>query len=210
MSRGPGIVNSTRVAVAVGCVLVSAAAGCSSRSPGSEPSTPASTSAVAPLPATSAIQDESIPGIGATRAAWDASHTPNAANNNGSAYGDDPSLPSYLTNDGAVYSDVGDLGTGRIQVYDLSMHTVDGDEVLRRLRQELPSDATVAWDLTLNQCYRVAFNSPTLQAAGHYMAAVQLQYIQEDGTTATNPDRFNIASFWLDEAGSPPDREKGC
>ena len=214
MSRGPGIVNSTRVAVAVGCVLVSAAAGCSSRTPWwstpSTPSTPASTSAAASLPATSAIQDESIPGIGATRANWDASHTPNAANNNGSAYGDDPSLPSYLTNDGAVYSDVGDLGTGRIQVYDLSMHTVDGDEVLRRLRQELPSDATVAWYLTLNQCYRVAFNSPTLQAAGHYMADVQLQYIQEDGTPATSPDRFNAASFWLNEAGSPPDPEKGC
>jgi hypothetical protein len=194
MSRGPGMVNSTRVAVAVGCVLVSAAAGCSSRSPWwSTPSTPASTSAAASLPATSAIQDESIPGIGATRAAWDASHTPNAANNNGSAYGDDPSLPSYLTNDGAVYSDVGDLGTGRIQVYDLSMHTVDGDEVLRRLRQELPSDATVTWDLTRDQCYRVAFNSPTLQAAGRYMAEAELQYIQQDGTTATSPDRFNHA-----------------
>jgi hypothetical protein len=210
MSRGPGIVNSTRVAVAVGCVLVSAAAGCSSRSPGSTPSTPASTSAVAPLPATSAVQGESIPGIGATRAAWDASHTPNAANNNGSVYGDDPSLPEYLTPSGAVYSEVSDQGTGRIQVYELSMHTVDPPEVLRRVRQELPSDATVAWDLSFDQCYRVAFNSPTLQAAGHYMAEVLLAYIQEDGTTATRPDRFNIASFWLDEAGSPPNPEKGC
>jgi hypothetical protein len=211
MSRGPEIVNSTRVAVAVGCLLVSAvAAACSSRSPGSTSSTPPSTSAAASLPATSAVQDESIPGIGATREKWDASHTPNAANNNGSDYGDDPSLPSYLTTNGAEYSGVDDQGTGRIQVYDLRMHTVDGDEVLRRVRQELPSDATVAWDLTLNQCYRVAFNSPTLQAAGHYMAAVRFEYIQEDGTPATSPDRFNIASFWLDEAGSPPNPEKGC
>jgi hypothetical protein len=199
--------------MAAGCVLVSAAAGCSSRSPGSTPSTPASTSAVAPLPATSAVQDESIPGIGATRANWDASHTPNAANNNGAAYGDDPSLPSYLAPNRAVYSDVDeDPGSQRIQYYTLNMPTVDPLEVLRRIRQELPSDATVAWDLTLNQCYRVAFNSPTLQAAGHYMAMadVQLQYIQEDGTTATNPDRFNQALLWLDEAGSPPNPEKGC
>ena len=196
-----------RVAVAIGCVFVCAAAGCSSRSLAS---TPASTSAAASLPATSAIQGELIPGIGATRASWDASHTLNAANNNGADYGDDPSLPSSVTSNGAVYRDVDDRGTGRIQVYTLAMHTVDAQQVLRQLRQELPSDATVAWDLTRDQCYRVAFNSPTLQAAGHYMAAVQLEYVQEDGTTATSPDRFNIAAFWLEEAGSPPNPEKGC
>ena len=196
-----------RVVVAIGCVLVSMAAGCSARSAGSAP---ASTSAAASLPAPSGIQGELIPGIGATRASWDASHTPNAANNNGTDYGDDPSLPSSVTNNGAVYRDVDDRGTGRIQVYTLAMHTVDAQQVLRQLRQELPSDATVAWDLTRDQCYRVAFNSPTLQAAGHYMAAVQLEYVQEDGTTATSPDRFNIAAFWLEEAGSPPNPEKGC
>ncbi|MDT5171485.1 MAG: hypothetical protein QOD02_4835 [Mycobacterium sp.] len=210
MSRGPGIVNSTRVAVAVGCALIGAAAGCSSPSPGSTPSTPARTAAAAPLLAISAIQDELIPGIGATRANWDASHTLNAANDNGSDYGDDPSLPSYLTNNGAVYRDVGDFGTGRIQAYTLAMHTVDAQEVLRQLRPELPSDATVAWDLTRDQCYRVAFNSPTLRAAGRAMAEAELQYIQADGTTATSPDRFNLASLWLEDAGSPPDPEKGC
>jgi hypothetical protein len=199
-----------RVAIAVGCVLVSATAGCSSRSPGSTSSTPASTSAVAPLLAASAVQGESIPGIGATRANWDGAHTPNAADNNGSAYGDDPSLPDYLTPSGAVYSYVQDQGTGRIQYYNLNMHTLDPHEVLRRVQQELPSDATFAWDLPLDQCYRVAFNSPTLQAAGNYMAEVQLQYVQEDGTTATSPDRFNVASFWLTEASSPPNPENGC
>jgi hypothetical protein len=199
--------SSTRVAVAIGCVLVSTAAGCSSRSLGS---TPASTSAAASLPATSVIRGELIPGIGATRASWDASHTLNAANNNGADYGDDPSLPSYVTNNGAVYRDVDDRGTERIQVYTLAMHTVDAQEVLRQLRQELPSDATVAWHLTRDQCYRVAFNSPTLQAAGRFMAEAELEYIQQDGTTATSPDRFNIASIWLDEVGAPPDPEKGC
>jgi hypothetical protein len=196
-----------RVVIAVGCMLVSAAAGCSLRSP-STSSAPASTSAVPPLPATSAFQDESIPGIGATRANWDDSHTPNAAVPNG--YGDDRSLPDYLTPSGAVYSYVDDQGTGRIQSYNLNMHTVDRFEVLPRVWHELPSDATVAWDLTFDHCYRVAFNSPTLQAAGHYMADVQLEYIREDGTKATNPDRFNVASLWLDEAGSPPNPEIGC
>jgi hypothetical protein len=90
------------------------------------------------------------------------------------------------------------------------MHTVDARHVLSRIRQELPSDATVAWGLTFDQCYRMAFNSGTLEAAGHYMAGVKLQYIQEDGTTATSPDKFNVASIWLDEAGSPPNPEKGC
>jgi hypothetical protein len=186
----------------VGCVLASAAAGCSSPSPRSAPSAPASTSA--------AIRDELIPGIGATRANWDASHTRNAANNNGSDYGDDPSLPSYVTNNGAVYRDVDDLGTGRIHGYTMAMHTVDVPEMLRQLRQELPSDATVAWDLPRDQCYRLAFNSPTLEAAGHVMAEAELQYIQSDGTAAANPDRFNIASIWLEDVGSPPDPEKGC
>ncbi len=135
---------------------------------------------------------------------------PNPANDNGSEYGDDPSLPSYLTTNGAVYSNVGDLGTGRIQSYTLSMHPVELQQALSRVRQELPSDAKVAWDLALDQCYRVAFNSPTLEAAGHYMADVQLGYIQEDGTTAKSPDAFNIASLWLVGTGSPPDPEKAC
>ena len=208
-----------RVVMAVGGVLISAAAGCSSSSPQSAPSTSASASAVAPLPETSAVappqeasavQDESIPGIGATRAAWNAAHTPNAANGNGSVYGNDPSLPSYLSDNGAVYRDVDDQGTGRIQTYALNMHTVEGAEVLRRVRQELPSDAKVAWDLMLAQCYQVAFNSATLAAAGHYMPEVRLEYVQEDGTKARSPDRFNIALFWLEGAGSPPNPDSGC
>ncbi len=200
-----------RVAVVAGCVLVSAATGCSSRTWRSAPSTPASTSAVAPPPATSAVQHKSLPGVGATRGAWDASHPPNAANNDGSVYDNDPSLPSYLTPDGAVYSYVDDQGTGRIQSYNLNMRTSDLHEVLSRIRyEELPSDATVAWDQTLNHCYRVAFNSATLEAAGHYMAAVQLEYVQEDESWATSPNRFNVASIWLEEAGSPPNPEAGC
>lgn len=205
------ITQPVRVAVAAGCVLVSAATGCSSRTPVSTPSTPARMSAVAPRAATSAVQAKSIPGIGATRAAWDASHKPNAANNDGSVYGDDASLPEHLTPGGAVYSYVNDQGTGRIQSYNLNMRTSESHEVLSRVRyEELPSDATVAWHRMLDQCYRVAFNSATLEAAGNYMVDVQLAYVQEDGTWAKSPDRFNVASIWLDEAGSPPNPEMGC
>lgn len=196
-----------RVPIAVGCVLISLVAGCSSRSPGS---TSASASAAVVPAAISAIHEESTPGIGALRASWDDSHTPNAANNDGSAYGNDPSLPSYLAPTGAVYGGVNDGGTGRIQVYDLNMLPVDGNEMLRRVRRELPRDATVAWDLTFDQCYRLAFNSPTLRAAGQYMADVQLEYVQQDGSRRTSPDSFNHAWIWLDKAGSPPDREVGC
>jgi hypothetical protein len=196
-----------RVGVVVGCVLVIAAAGCSSRSPGS---TPASRSAVPSLSAMTAVREESIPGIGASRAHWDATHTPNAANNDGSAYGDDPSLPSYLSPSGAIYSGVTDQGTGRIQFYDLNVLPVDGNEMLRRVRQELPSDAKAGWNLTFDQCYRMAFNSPTLRAAGDYMADVQLEYIQEDGSRGPSPDTFNHAWIWLDKAGSPPNPESDC
>jgi hypothetical protein len=193
-----------RVVVAVACVLVCVAAGCTTRSP---VSTPASASGVAPRPA---ISDDSIPGVGTSRAHWDASHTLNAANSDGSNYGDQPNLPSYLTPSGAVYSGVNDQGSGRIQFYDLNMLPVDGHEMLRRVRQELPSDAKVAWDLTFDQCYRMAFNSPTLQAAGDYMADVQFEYVQEDGSRRASPDMFNHAWIWLDKAGSPPNPENDC
>src|SRR6516164_4917127 len=201
-----------RVVMAVGGVLIRAAAG-SSSSPQSAPSTSASASAAAPLPETSAVappqeasavQDESIPGIGATRAAWNDAHTPNAANGNGSVYGLDRSLPRYLSDTGAVYTDVDDHGTGRILTYTLNMHTVEGAEVLRRVVQELPSDAKVAWDLMLGQCYQVAFNSATLEAVGQYTPEVRLEYIQEDGTKARIPDRFNVAQFWIEGAGAQP------
>ena len=203
--------RNVRIAIAAGCVLVSMASGCSSRTPVSTRSTPARTSAVAPRAATSAVQDESIPGIGATRAAWDASHTPNAANNDGSVYGDDASLPEYLTPGGAVYSYVDDHGTGRILSYNLNMRSSEAHEVLSRVRyEELPSDATVAWQQMFDRCFRIGFSSATLEAAGHYLADVQLEYVQEDGTWATSPDRFNVAVIWLDEAGSPLHPEIGC
>jgi hypothetical protein len=198
--------SSSRVAVAVACVVVGTAAGCSSQSLGSVPS---GTSAAVPAPVTT-IRGEVIPGIGATRANWDASHTPNAVSNSGAEYGDDPSLPSYLTENGAVYRDVDDQGTGTIHAYTMIMHTIDAQQALRQLRQELPADARIAWDLTRDQCYRVAFNSSSLQAAGPVMAEAELEYIQEDGSKATGPDKFNIASIWLDDAGTPPDSDKGC
>jgi hypothetical protein len=198
--------SPSRVAVAVGCVLVSTAAGCSSHS---SEKLPSNTPVAASAPVTT-IRGELIPGIGATRASWDASHTPNPASNNGAEYGDDPSLPSYLTDDGAVYRDVDDQGTGTIHGYTLVMHTVDAQQALRQLRQELPADATIAWHLTRDQCYRVAFNSPSLRAAGPVMAEAELEYIQEDGSKATSPDQFNLASIWLNDAGAPPDPQIGC
>lgn len=198
-----------RTAIAVGCVLISVTAGCSSGSAGTTATT---ASAVASPPATSArpLDNPSIPGIGATRADWNATHTPNGAYNNGYVYGDDQSLPSWLAPNGGVYIQVMDLGTKRIQTYAMNMHTADRDEALARVRQELPSDATVAWDLTLDECYRVAFDSPTLQTAGPYMAEVQLEDIQKDGTRAPDPRRFNQASFTLYGAGTPPNPEIGC
>ncbi|OBG42595.1 hypothetical protein A5672_11365 [Mycobacterium alsense] len=183
-------------------------AGCSARGPESATTTSTTAPTVAMVPAGSAFREELIPGIGSTRAAWDDSHTPNLAAAN--AYGKDPSLPEYLTPGGAVYSDVSDLGTQRIHLYALNMHPVDRFEVLRRVWQELPSDATFAWDLMRDRCYRVGFNSPTLRAAGDFMAEVQLQYIQPDGKRATNFDSFNQAVFWLDGAGSSPDLNQGC
>jgi hypothetical protein len=125
-------------------------------------------------------------------------------------YGDDPSLPSYLAANGAVYIEVFDLGTERIQTYRVNMHTIARDQALARVRQELPSDAKVTWDLTLNHCFRVAFTSAALEAAGHYMAEVQLENLKADGMTAMRPHTFNQAKFQLDATGSPPNPQIDC
>jgi hypothetical protein len=109
--------------VAVGCVLVSVvSAGCSSDPSGTSPT---GTSTVAPPPATRAVKDPSIPGIGATREDWDASHTPNPTYNNGAVYGYDPSLPYYLVGSAAaVY--IGVSGRQRIDDYGLNMDVLTG------------------------------------------------------------------------------------
>lgn len=195
-----------RVGIAIGCILIGAVAGCSSHSLGSAP---VNTSSAA-VRAASTIRSELITGIGATRANWDGSHALNPASDSGADYGNDPGLASYLTENGAVYRDVDNAGTDRVHSYTLAMHTFDAQQALRQLRQELPPDATVAWDVSLDRCYRVAFKSASLEAAGGFMAEAQLQYIQQDGTPATSPDRFDLASIWLEDVGSPPDADKGC
>ena len=202
--RGAAALKTWRVVIAVGCLSVSAA-GCSSSLPSS---TSAKAQAVAPRP--SAVNDLSLPGIGAKRGDWDASHTPNAAFNNGMVYGENPGLPSYLAANGAVYIEVSDLGTGRIQSYKLNMQAATRHQALDRIRQELPPDAKVAWDLRLNHCYRVAFASPTLESAGHYMAEVQLQFLKANAMTATRPRSFNEAWFQLDAVGSAPNPQINC
>jgi hypothetical protein len=202
-----------RVVIAVGCVSVVAAAGCSSGSAVSAHGTSASASAT--TPATAVVNAPPISGIGATRTDWEASHTRNEAvgpnsEKDGGAYGVDPSLAPYLAPGGAVYVSVSDLGTERIQIYVLNLHTSDRDRALARVRQELPSDATPAWDLTLNECFRATFNSATLRSAGPYMAEVQLDDVKEDGTSSPNPRRFNRALFTLYTAGTPPNPDTEC
>ncbi len=194
--------------------VLSAAAGCSSASPISTPNTSASPSAASPLPPVSAVEDPSIPGIGATRQDWDASHAPNPDSDKfdkGAVYGYDPSFPFYLSgSEHAVYFAVSDMGTNRIQSYILNMHPVDRDDALARVRQELPSDATVAWDLTHDQCYRVAFDSARLQAVTGDMAIVQLEDLQEGGKPAPSPHQFNQAMFSIGIAGEKPTPDIGC
>jgi hypothetical protein len=182
--------------MAVGCMLVSAAAGCSSGSP-------------------VRVDDPSIPGTGATRHDWDASHTPNPDSDKfdkGAVYGYDPSLPSYLSgNEHAVYIAVFDHdtnGTKRIDHYILNMPEADMDGAMARVRMELPSDATFVRDVRLDRCYRVVFSSATSKAAMHGqdnvtelsdMVEVQLDELGEGGRgkPTLNPYRFNQAWFQL-------------
>jgi hypothetical protein len=57
---------------------------------------------------------------------------------------------------------------------------------------------------------RMAFNSQTMEAATHLMAVVQLQELQEGGTLAPCPHRFNQADFELFSVGAKPNPDIGC
>jgi hypothetical protein len=83
---------------------------------------------------------------------------------------------------------------------------VGREDALARVGQELPADATVVWDQTKDQCYRVAYVSPTLEAVmKQLMVVVQLQHLQRGGQLASSPDTFNQADFQLATVGTKPD-----
>lgn len=169
--------------------------------------------ATPPSAATAArtVKDPSIPGLGATREDWDASHTPTPGLDPEGAFGSDPTLPTYVANRGAVYAAVSDdqiYGVRRITGYMLHMHSVDRQEALARVRQELPADASMVWELKLDQCYRVGFESPELAAFGR-MAMVQLQNFQPGGLTS-DPTTYNEADFEATSAGSHSDPSIAC
>jgi hypothetical protein len=127
-------------------------------------------------------------------------------------YGYDPSLPDDLAPNGGVYVELSAAkiaGVERIDTYTLNMHAADREDALARVRQELPADATVAWDLKLGQCYQVAFISATLEAAAHRMAKVQLQE-RQGATLAPSPHRFNQVVVDLDPVGTKPTPSIGC
>ncbi len=163
------------------------------------------------MPTARSVKDPSIPGLGATREDWDASHTPTPGLNPEGAFGSDPTLPTYVANKGAVYAAVTDeqiYGLSRITGYTLHMHSVDRQEALARARQELPADSSMVWELKLDQCYRVGFESPELAKFGR-MAMVQLQEFQPGGLT-TDSSRYNEADFEAFAAGSHSDPSIGC
>lgn len=149
-----------------------------------------------------------ITGIGADLNAWNATHTENPYFHNGQVYGFDPSLPSYLSNHGAVYFNVQKVGW--IDSYGLNMPSVTEDEAIARIRRELPDDATELWRLPLDTCHRFAFDSPNLDAdLGPTVVTVQLQDVREDGSPAPDPQVFNQAQF--DTSGTrQPNPDVGC
>lgn len=170
---------------------------------------PPSTPSVAEAPPPVAKKPASkITGIGADPSVWDSTHNENPYFDNGQVYGDDPTLPSYLSNHGAVYFGV--QKTGWVSSYGLNMATATEDDAITRIRQELPADATELWRVPLDKCHRMAFNSPTVDDdLGPTVIIVQLEDVQEDGSSAHDPQVFNQALF--DTSGTPqPNPEIGC
>ena len=133
--------------------------------------TPASTSAAAPRLAASAIQEQSIPGVGATRANWDASHAPNPANDNGSDFGHDSSLPSYLTPNGAVYR-YGERSRDWKDPVLRPEHACSrwSSGCFGSCRQELPSDSTVGMGSTVRPVLSPGFQQPDPAGRRQFMA----------------------------------------
>ena len=175
-----------RTQIAVGVVAVTSLLTISCQKDSSPTAGDTVQTSAAPTSASPAVlRDPSIPGIGATRADWDASHRPTPSFDNGMVYGYDPSLPRSLADQGQVYFAVQDAETKtgrRITHYFLNIKASDRADAIERVKQELPSYAAEASHLNLDSCYRVQFKSPTLEAAqpGN-MVEVQIQFMQDDG-----------------------------
>ena len=150
-----------------------------------------------------------LTGIGATTAQWDASHTPNPFFDNGRVYANDPTLPSYLANHGAVYIAVQRAGD-RIVSYDLNTEPAALANAIERVRRELPPDATLVWTQPLDTCYRVNFESPTLTSIFHASETIELVDIGRDGANVADPGVFNQAEFMMPGLISTPDPSFGC
>jgi hypothetical protein len=108
-----------------------------------------------------------------------------------------------------VFFGPGDDGVERIDTFTLNLHLPDRDVALARVRQELPADATVAWDQELGQCYLAEFTGPTLETVAHAKVKVELLK-RESGTLAPHPREFNQAVVDLVPVDLPPSPGLGC
>ncbi|AFA72317.1 hypothetical protein GPOL_c12620 [Gordonia polyisoprenivorans VH2] len=152
-----------------------------------------------------------LTGLGSTTEQWDAAHQENSFFNNGQVYGDDPSLPDYLANHGAVYFGVQFIGD-TVYGYSLNMHTLDKTAAIARAQQELPDDAVQTWEIPLSGCVRVAFTSQKLkEALGSPTVNVDLADIQSDGSSHPSPTEFNQEQFASGGlASATPNPDFGC
>lgn len=132
------------------------------------------------------LEDEGLPGFGATRTRWDATHQSVGGFAAGAAYG--PMLRS--TEDrGFNPTYAGVFGRDRILSYIMNLPpNTSFDAARARVRRELPADAREVRTRRLRQCRMVRYRSPTfrrvLGGAGS-RGDVEVAYF------SNNPDVFN-------------------
>ncbi|MCM3886136.1 hypothetical protein [Frankia sp. R82] len=113
--------------------------------------------------ATAATTAEHLPGIGATKADWNASHVMDTHGTTvpGCCFNPIPSLSKTAGENVDAYYTVNYAGN-RVISYSMRFVPISIDTANARVLAELPGDARTAWTRTLGTCRQSEFVSPTL------------------------------------------------
>jgi hypothetical protein len=112
----------------------------------------------------SASAPAKVPGIGATQAAWDATHVADDRFARGAAYDPNPKLGDGSRFDDRYYTV--EWTAGRVTSYSMRLERGTGIKLARTvLMREFPSDAKVDWFITKAACAQMEVRSATLGRA---------------------------------------------
>lgn len=196
--------RSSRLLMTLVAVLM---AGCSGSGPSSSRSATEPSTATAPTNAPT----DSLTGLGATDAVWNAHHVPDGKFAAGSVYDPDPAVERPMNPD-----DFFDVMHDHARVVALSMAfppSTTINEAKQAAFHLFPSDAEVAWFMVKDSCAQMAVKSAALTAAVPSMSngvLISFDTLQSDGNGTYEQDGVNEAIVMTAGDISTPTAAPGC